>query len=341
MKAFYEEVSRRNPNRELVVLTVAEGPDAGEKALLESGELVWTSAEGGYLSTVYKELAVFDQAGVLARDGRKIYREALGGEKRLVICGGGHVSMQVVTLGKLIGFSVTVLEDRETFAENARRKGADDVICAPFEEGLSRVPGDKDTYFVIVTRDHRWDRECLRAIEGKPCAYVGMMGSRRRVAMVKQRLLEEGVAADFLDRVHTPIGLSIGAETPEEIAVSILAEIIRVKNEDRRTFGYQRDMLKAILSGEVLPCVMATIIGREGSGPRDVGTKMLITADRCIGTIGGGAEEWEITLAARDMLGKSTAGPVILHQDLMASSEDEEAMVCGGRLAVMLERISV
>ena len=339
MKAFYEAVSGRNPNLEHIALTIAEGPGAGEKALLESGSLVWTSAEDGFLAARAADMACFEKAGLIELDGRRIYREALGGEKRLVICGGGHVSMQVIALGKMIGLAVTVLEDREAFAENARRKGADEVVFAPFEEGLARVPGSRDTYFVIVTRDHRWDRECLMAIADKPSAYVGMMGSRRRVAMVKEGLRKEGVSETFLESVHTPIGLSIGAETPEEIAVSIMAEIIQVKNKDRRSFGFDRDILRAILSEETGELVLATIVSRQGSGPRDVGTKMLVTADSCIGTIGGGSEEWEITQAARKMLSSGEAGPVLLHQDLMASSEAEEAMVCGGRLEILLERI--
>jgi len=112
-----------------------------------------------------------------------------------------------------------------------------------------------------------------------------------------------------------------------------------VKNKDRRSFGFDRDILRAILSGEDVPCVLATIVSREGSGPRDVGTKMLVMAESCVGTIGGGAEEWEITQAARKMLSEGAAGPVILRQDLMASSEAEAAMVCGGRMEILLERI--
>ena len=99
-------------------------------------------------------------------------------------------------------------------------------------------PGRSDSWFVIVTRGHRYDRICLEQILHKTSAYVGMMGSRRRMAIVKEQLEESGIARETLDEVHTPIGLKIGAETPEEIAVSVMAEIIQVKNSRQKGGGY-------------------------------------------------------------------------------------------------------
>ena len=133
-------------------------------------------------------------------------------------------------MGKMLGFHVTVVEDRPKFADDARRAEADQVYCEPFEDGLAKIKGDTDTWFVIVTRGHRYDTDCLRTILGKPRAYVGMMGSKRRTAIVKDQLEAEGFERDVLETVHTPIGRKIAAETPEEIAVSIMAEIIQIKN---------------------------------------------------------------------------------------------------------------
>ena len=118
----------------------------------------------------------------------RIFRERIGRIPRLVICGGGHVSAAATKLGKMLGFEVTVLEDRPKFADHVRKAGADNVICAPFKEGLAKIGGDSDTWFVIVTRGHRYDAECLEIIVEKQNAYIGMMGSKRRVAIVKDQL---------------------------------------------------------------------------------------------------------------------------------------------------------
>ena len=98
------------------------------------------------------------------------------------------------------------------------------MICAPFEEALDKIPGSTDTYFVILTRGHRYDQICLEKIAAKEHAYIGMIGSRRRTALVKQCLVEKGVDKKVLDAVYTPIGLDIGAQTPAEIGVAIIGE---------------------------------------------------------------------------------------------------------------------
>ena len=106
----------------------------------------------------------------------------------------------------MIGCPVTVLEDRPQFAEHARQAGATKVICDSFENGLAQIPGDTDTFFIIVTRGHRSDQLCLKLISQKDHAYIGMMGSRTRVAKVKESLMADGVDEDILDSLHAPIG---------------------------------------------------------------------------------------------------------------------------------------
>ncbi|MBP3880309.1 MAG: XdhC family protein [Lachnospiraceae bacterium] len=344
-KEFYEQVNELNPNYESVSLTVIEGDDIGEKALCSNRKLVWTSEEAGFFRSHADLVGGICESGMHVVDGRHVYAEILGHEKKLVICGGGHVSMPVISIGLMIGFSVTVLEDRPTFADNARRQGATHVICDSFENGLNQIESDKDTFYVIVTRGHRWDRDCLRIIAQKPHAYIGLMGSRRRVRIVMDALKEEGIDSEVLDRVHTPIGLNIGGETPEEIAVSILAEIIEVKNKEQRTFGYSKDMMKQILGAphadqDARKKIMTTIVTRKGSAPRDVGTKMLILEDgTCIGTIGGGCVEAEVIAEGRRMLMKEQACPKVYHVDLTAEAAEDEGMVCGGIIDVLMEPI--
>jgi xanthine dehydrogenase accessory factor len=132
-------------------------------------------------------------------------------------------------MGAHAGFHVTVLDDREDYANAERFPMADHVICGDFATELDHMDIDGTTYIVLVTRGHKQDELGLRHVVGSRAGYVGMIGSRRRVAAVLQHLREEGVPEEQLARVHAPIGLDIGAETPEEIAVSIIAEIIAVR----------------------------------------------------------------------------------------------------------------
>jgi xanthine dehydrogenase accessory factor len=147
----------------------------------------------------------------------------------LLIVGGGHVGQSIATIGEHIGLSVVVLDDREAFANAERFPMADRVICGDFVEELRRFPIDAGTYIVLVSRGHKQDEASLREVVDSDAAYVGMIGSRRRVSTVLTHLAREGCSRAALERVHTPIGLDIGAETPEEIAVSIVAEIIAVR----------------------------------------------------------------------------------------------------------------
>jgi len=107
------------------------------------------------------------------------------------------------------------------------------VICVDFTEALEKVSITPSAYVVVVTRGHRYDQECLAAVVGKPAAYIGMIGSRRRVRAIMEWLSDKGVPSEVLERVHSPIGLDIGAETPEEIALSIVAEMVKVKRRGK------------------------------------------------------------------------------------------------------------
>ena len=155
--------------------------------------------------------------------------EVVESPARLVIVGGGHIGRSLVKLGAEVGFSVTVIDDRPDYANRERFPEADYVICADFEPALAEVPVDHNTYIVLVTRGHKQDELSLRCLVDRPAAYLGMIGSKRRTGAVLQHLAEDGFDRAALDRVRTPIGLDIGAETPEEIAVSIIAEIIMTR----------------------------------------------------------------------------------------------------------------
>ncbi len=335
----YQQIQDLNPNSDSCLYTVIAGESCGAKVMICGEQILYSSGNAGVITEHLESLAEQQKSGILTLDDSVIYAEKIGRDSRIVICGGGHVSMPVITIGRMIGCHVTVIEDRPAFADNARRQGADVVLCEPFEDALSRIEGDADTFFVIVTRGHRYDKECLRAIAEKPHAYIGMIGSRRRVAMVKDSLREEGVSAEILDRLYSPIGLKIGAETPEEIGVSIMAEIIQVKNSGERTGGYSRELLKALTEEGRPKNILATIVSRKGSAPREAGTKMLIAPDgTCIGTIGGGCAESEVVSYARTKLHSSGPFAELYTVDMTDSAEDD-GMVCGGVIDVFLETV--
>lgn len=148
----------------------------------------------------------------------------------LIVCGGGHVGQAVARAGRFLDFKVAVIDDRADFA--SRDKFPDEqiqLIADDFVSALRSLKITPATHIVIVTRGHRHDEICLHEVIDKPARYIGMIGSRRRTTTIRERLKREGVAPELLRRVHAPIGLDIGALTPEEIAVAILAEIVLVR----------------------------------------------------------------------------------------------------------------
>ncbi len=146
----------------------------------------------------------------------------------LLILGGGHIALPLASMANILGYQVTVVDDRPDFANSARFPGASQVICKDFVGALQELQISNRTFVVIVTRGHRHDKLCLQEVASRPASYVGMIGSRRRVKALLSELREEGIPQESLERIHSPIGLDIEAETPEEIAVGILAEIINV-----------------------------------------------------------------------------------------------------------------
>lgn len=320
MSGFYRQLKEalKSEQGDIYTETVLRGEHAGEKRILQGNS--------------------FRDAEEREEDGGDVFRERIGRQPKLIICGAGHVSVPIIKMGKMLGFAVTVLEDRPKFADNARAAGADMVICESFEKALEGIHGDSDSWFVIVTRGHRYDTICLENILHKTYAYVGMMGSRRRVAIVKDQLEESGISREVLDAVHTPIGLKIGAETPEEIAVSVMAEIIQVKNSREKGGGYSGEMLGALVSEEGRKKVAATIVSRKGSAPRSVGTKMLIFEDgTTVDTIGGGCVESEIMQKALLMMRAGEPRFQVCRVDMTADAAEDEGMVCGGVVEVMME----
>lgn len=174
-----------------------------------------------------KELT--EREGMLCGGAATVYMEVIGREDELLVIGGGHVGKAVAEVGAFVGFRVTVWDEREEYANSENIPFAHTVVC-PIEEIFKNgIVLHVRSYVVIATRGHALDADAVAVMEGKPGAYYGMIGSRSKIAAIRKMLLERGVSEEHLDRIHQPIGLPIKAETPQEIAISILAEIIAVK----------------------------------------------------------------------------------------------------------------
>ncbi len=171
----------------------------------------------------------------------KFFIETLNGEEyffqiieaipEIHIFGAGHIAVPLYKIAKLCQFKVFIYDDREEFAKKERFPEADKVVLTKMEEVEKHIDFHPSCYFVLVTREHKHDEIVLKQLLGKPYAYIGMIGSKRRVKSVKDRIINQGYPKDEVEKIYSPIGLDIGAETPAEIAVSIIAEIIKVKNE--------------------------------------------------------------------------------------------------------------
>lgn len=154
------------------------------------------------------------------------------------IFGGGHVAYALEPVLRHVDFRTVVIDDREEYANGERYpEAAETIAVSDFDHAFDNIETDEDSYIIIVTRGHRGDLQVLREALKRPFAYLGMIGSRRKNSLLYEQLLKEGVTQEQIDEIHSPIGLDIGAETPEEIAVSIVAEIIQERSENRKTKG--------------------------------------------------------------------------------------------------------
>ena len=191
--------------------------------------------------------------GLICGGKMQVFIEPLERTPTLCILGAGHIAMPLAALAHRCGFRVEVLDDRAQFV-NAERFPEAALIVEPFSAAASRLTLGADTYAVVATRGHAGDLEALQAVVGRGLRYVGLVGSRSKAVHLLAALRERGVSAEDLAAIHVPVGLAIGAVSPEEIAVSILAEMIAVRRGvDPRTSGSLRQDLPAALAAPLVP----------------------------------------------------------------------------------------
>ena len=162
-------------------------------------------------------------------DGAQVFIEAYTTPPKLILMGGGHVNKAVAPLAKSVGFRVYVIDDRPEFANSERFPEAEATIAKDFVEGLGDIPINTNTFIVIGTRGHREDDRALYGAAVTKAGYVGLLGSKRKVILIYEELLKRNIPVERLREIHAPIGLDIHARTPEEIAVSIVAELVKFR----------------------------------------------------------------------------------------------------------------
>ena len=269
-------------------------------------------------------------------------------EERLILLGGGHIAQPVCRYAADLGFSVTVVDDRPSFANRTRFPEANEILCDAFPDALRTLKVNESDYIAVITRGHRYDADCLRAIlPGTFPYYLGMMGSKRRVIALLQLLEDEGFPRDALDRIHTPIGVAIGALTVKEIAISIVAELIQCRRQkmnrrSRETILAAEDIdlpLLEFLARDETPKALLTIYETSGSTPVKSGAMMAVGRDfRAVGTIGGGCSENAVLMDAYRLIGTGERRCVTV--DMSNDVAEEEGMVCGGQMKVLIEDVT-
>lgn len=246
----------------LVTIVRAQGSTpqrVGAKMLVyDDGRLVGTIGGGCYesdamqrarraLSSGRSELARYDlnddfaeESGLICGGQMEVFIEPIQPPPPLYVIGAGHVGYHVARLGAMVGFRVHVIDDREKFANAGRFPDAAEVIVDDIPEWLARAPLSPRGYAVVVTRGHRQDLDALRAVATRDLAYIGLIGSRAKIARLFEAAGADPALGERLAQVHAPIGLDLGAVTPEEIAVAIVAELIAVKYGKARYAGSGR-----------------------------------------------------------------------------------------------------
>lgn len=290
----------------------------------------------------------------LCRDGRSaamkfeadgiVYTRSFRPQERLILLGGGHISQPLCRFADELGFSVTVVDDRPSFANRPRFPEAQEILCTAFPDAIRQLNIQESDYVTVITRGHRDDAQCLREIlPGTMPKYLGMIGSKRRVAGLKLLLEEEGFSKELLDQLHAPIGLEIGALTVQEIAISIVAQLIQCRRQGTNRRSRSTDLtaeevnlpLLEFLAEEPTPKALLLVYGTTGSTPVKPGAMMAVDQNyRTVGTIGGGCSENAVLMQAYRLIGEG--GSRCVDVDMSNDVAAEEGMVCGGRMKVLI-----
>lgn len=245
----------------------------------------------------------------------------------IYIFGGGNVALALSNICKICNFYVVVFDQRKELAHKNRFINADEVICDNFINIFKTYKFKNNAYYVIATNTQQNDQKCLQEIIQKNYEYIGMLGSKQKSSMILSNLEKNNYPKEQLSKIYTPIGFSINAQSPEEIAISILAQIIEIKNSKNIQECYL-DFFKYVKP----PCILCTIISTTGSCPRKIGCKMIVYEDGSIyNTIGGGNLEVTVINKAKKLFTSNDNYTFLDYVDANQSST---------KIQILLEKIT-
>jgi len=331
MTKLYKKLLSRLENAQASHLITHYSPDGIERRLVEDDSI-----------TAESDLSVEVSADTIT------LTERFAPRPRLIVLGGGHIATPLVSFANRLGFNIWLFDDRPSFANIGRFPEAHTVICDSFQNLRPRLNFSAQDYVTILTRGHKHDMLCLETLlntSSEIPQYIGMIGSKRRIAIVKAEVAAKLDHPTRLDALHAPIGLPIGPVTPEEIALSIMAEIVRHKRLGRDGTQAKKpqessigpELLHWLAHRSAGKTALVTIVQTSGSTPREVGAKMAVTeSGTVVGSIGGGCAEADVIIRARSVLDQG--GYHLLELDL-ADSAEEDGMVCGGRMKLIIEAL--
>lgn len=252
MLEIYQELSnimQRGGQAVLATVINSQGSaprNAGAKMLIkEDGSFIGTVGGGklehdvlkkapqimksGESQIMHFDLSGKEPDGMICGGQADVFLELIKSKETLFLCGAGHISFATAAIGKMLGFRIVVIDPRPEFNNRERFPDADVLVVEDYQDAFKKLTITADDYIIIYTPQHSRDEDCLQLACGTVAKYIGMIGSKKKSREIKDHLLAKGISRKIIDSVHSPIGLEIEAETPEEIAVSILAEVVKVR----------------------------------------------------------------------------------------------------------------
>ena len=300
------------------------------------------------LKEVYRAVAEGKEAALTFTADGEEYLRSFHPPERLILLGCGNIGQELCRYAADLGFTVTAVDERPAFANRTLMPDAAELLCSDFPDAIRRLQITERDYVCVITRGHRFDADCLREIlPGAYPRYLGMIGSKRRVALLMKQLDSEGFGPDALKRIHAPIGISINALTVKEIAISIVAELIQCRragldrrSKETRLTAEDIDLrLLEFLTCDDVPKALLLVYETSGSTPVKSGAMMAVDkVGRTVGTIGGGCGEGAVLKDAYRIIGSGTQCTVTV--DMSNDIAEEEGMVCGGEMKVLIADVS-
>ena len=319
MNQYYTILLERLKKESLTRKTVLEGAGIGDEGLFSGTEMVASLAHQNH---TWQE--------------KNLLTEKLDSKIELVLCGGGHVAKELYALATQLEMEIAILDEREEFCNSTLYPKAS-LFCAPFTETLNKDQNWIKPYFVIITRGHSFDQFCLQQCLGLPHSYIGMIGSRNKVAITLDNLKKQGFSDEILSEVYSPIGLPIGAVTAAEIAVSILAQVISVYRKDAKSVRLDPKLLRTL--ADKTGYILARVVKKNGSAPCEVGFQIAVFDDGTSqGTVGGGLVEANTIEHAKAMLTDRSLPNQVIEYGLDNTKAGSLGMICGGEVALLFQR---